>query len=122
MDVAVRFVIPGILFLLTLGFGFWLSRAGKPYNGLIFNVHKLIALATVVLAAIQVRNTLENVEVQFVLLALIALTGLAVIALFVTGALMSANKPAERTLLTIHRIAPPLAVIAALLALYLLEP
>ena len=120
MDIVVRFVIPGILFLLTLGFGFWLSHAGKPLNVVLFNVHKLIALAAVVLAVIQTRNVLKDGEVQFVLIALIALTGLTVVALFVTGALMSANKPAHDTLLTIHKIAPPLAVVAAIGALYLL--
>jgi hypothetical protein len=38
-----RFVIPGIVFILTLAFGFWLSRSGRPYNGLLFNIHQLIA-------------------------------------------------------------------------------
>ena len=120
MDIVVRFVIPGILFLLTLGFGFWLSHAGKPLNVVLFNVHKLIALAAVVLAVIQTRNVLKDGEVQFVLIALIALTGLTVVALFATGALMSVNKPAYSTLLTIHKIASPLAVVAAIGALYLL--
>ena len=120
MDIAVRFVIPGILFLLTLGFGFWLSHAGKPLNVVLFNIHKLIALAAVVLAVIQTRNVLKDGEVQFVLIALIALTGLTVVALFATGALMSVNKPAYSTLLTIHKIASPLAVITAIGALYLL--
>jgi hypothetical protein len=30
MELTNRFIIPGILFLLTLAFGFWLSHAGKP--------------------------------------------------------------------------------------------
>jgi hypothetical protein len=120
MDIVARFVTPGILFLLTLGFGFWLSHAGKPLNPIIFNLHKLIALAAVVLAAIQTRNALEGAEVQLALIALLGPIGLAIVALFVSGALMSANKPAYNTLRTIHRIAPPLAVIAAILALSLL--
>jgi len=121
MNMVARFVVPGIVFLLTLASGLWLSRAGKPLNSAIFNVHKLIALAAVVLAALQVRNALQNVEAQFVLIALIALTGLAVVALFATGALMSMNKPAYGVLLTIHNVAPFVAVIAAGLAIYLLS-
>ena len=37
-------IITGIFFLFILLSGFWLSRSGKPYNGLIFNIHKLIGL------------------------------------------------------------------------------
>ncbi|MBL0344268.1 hypothetical protein [Candidatus Villigracilis affinis] len=33
MDVLSNFLTLGIVFLLTLAFGFWLSRIGKPYNG-----------------------------------------------------------------------------------------
>ena len=54
MGPAAKFVTPGVLFILTLVFGFWLSRSGKPYHTLIFNVHKLIALAAVVVTAIQI--------------------------------------------------------------------
>ena len=120
MGLAAKFVIPGVLFILTLVFGFWLSRSGKPYNGLIFNIHKLIAMAAVIVAAIRAFNALEIVEVQPILIALLILLGLCAVALFVTGALMSANKPAHHRLLTTHKIAPPLAVIAAIGTLYLL--
>jgi hypothetical protein len=120
MNIVAKFVTPGVLFLLTLVFGFWLSRSGKPYNGLFFNIHKLIALAAVIVAAFQSFNALKVVEAQPILIALLILIGLCAVALFVTGALMSANKPAHDTLLTIHRVAPPLAVVAAIGALYLL--
>ena len=121
MDPAAKFVVPGILFILTLGVGFWLSRSGKPYNGLIFNIHKLIALAAVVVTAIQTFNALKIGEVQPLLSVLLIVIGLCAVALFVTGALMSANKLAYDSLLTIHKIAPLLAIIAAILALYLLS-
>ncbi len=120
MDIIAKFVTPGVFFLLTLLFGFWLSRSGKPYNGLIFNIHKLIALAAVIVATIQTINALKIVEVQPILIALLIVIGLCAVALFVSGALMSANKPGYDTLLTIHRIAPPLAIIAATGTLYLL--
>ena len=120
MGLAAKFVIPGVLFILTLVFGFWLSRSGKPYNGLIFNIHKLIALAAVIVAAIRAFNALKIVEAQPILIALLIVIGLCAVALFLTGALMSANKPAYPSLLTIHRVAPLLAVIAAIGTLYLL--
>jgi hypothetical protein len=120
MGLEAKFVIPGVLFILTLVFGFWLSRSGKPYDGLIFNIHKLIALAAVIVAAIQALNALKIGEAQPLLSVLLIVLGLCVVALFVTGALMSANKATHRATLTIHRIAPLLAVLAALGTLFLL--
>ena len=32
----------GIFALFIFLSGFWLSRLGKPYNGMVFNIHKLI--------------------------------------------------------------------------------
>jgi len=120
MNIAVKFVTPGMLFLVTVAGGFWLSRAGKPYNGLIFNVHKLIALAAVVVAVVQAVDTLKTVAAQPLVLTLLAVIGLCAVALFVTGALMSANRAPYAALLMIHRVAPLLVVVAAPLALYLL--
>ena len=120
MGPAAKFVTPGVLFILTLVFGFRLSRSGKPYHALIFNIHKLIALAAVVVTAIQTFNALKIGETQPILIGLLIVIGLCAVALFVTGALMSANKATGRAMLTIHKIAPLLAVLAALGTLYLL--
>ena len=120
MNIVVRFVTPGLLFLLTLGFGFWLSRSGKPYNGLLFNIHKLIALAAVVITALQVYGLLVARQPLALPVVLLALVGLAVVALFVTGALMSADKSAYDVLRLIHNVAPFVAVVGLALAIYLL--
>lgn len=121
MELANRFTAPGLLFLLTLVFGFWLSHAGKPYNGILFNVHKLIALGAVVLAVFQLTklpNLLSPVSLTTVGLALAALS---VIALFVSGALMSAGKLEYSLMLTIHRIAPVILVVGLGLAMIFLK-
>lgn len=111
MELANRFIAPGILFLLTLLFGFWLSHAGKPYNGLLFNVHKLIALGAVVLAILQLTK-IPNLLTPVSLVAVgLVLAALSVIALFASGALMSAEKLDYALMLTIHRIAPVVLVI-----------
>ena len=97
MNIVAKFITPGVIFLLTLAFGYWLSRSGKPYNGLIFNIHKLIALAAVIVTAIQTINALKVIEAQPILIVLLIMIGLCVVALFVTGALMSANKDRPTT-------------------------
>lgn len=113
------FLVPGIVFLLTLISGLWLSRSGKPLNTAIFTIHKLVALAAVVATAIQGYHALEYIDVQPAAIALLFAVGLCVVALFVTGALMSMNKPSYGVLLAIHRVAPLPAVIAMILAIYL---
>ena len=120
MDTVSKFIAPGIVFLLTLASGVWLSRSGKPLNTAIFTVHKLIALAAVIATALQTYNALKSAEPQAFLIALLILAGLCVVALFATGALMSMNKPGDGILRTVHNIAPFVAVIAMALTVYLL--
>ena len=119
MDPVARFVTPVIVFLLTLASGLWLSRSGKPLKTGSFTLHKLIALAAVVVTALQTYNTLTIPDVAPIIIALIIVIGLCVVALFATGALMSADKPGYHSLLTIHRIAPLLAVVAGVTVIYL---
>jgi hypothetical protein len=121
MDLVARFVTPGIAFILTLASGFWLNRSGKPLKTGIFTLHKLIALAAVVVTALRTYNALKILEFQPIVFALIVVIGLCVVVLFATGALMSADKPGYRSLLTIHRIAPLLVVVAGVLVIYLLD-
>jgi len=120
MDTVSKFITPGVVILLTLASGLWLSQSGKPLNTLLFTIHKLIALGAVILTGIQIYRALKNIEIQALLIALIVFAGLCVLALFVTGALMSIGKPAYDILRAIHTVAPLLAVIAVAVTVYLL--
>ena len=120
MDTITKFNAPGIVFLLTLFFGVWLSNSGKPYNGILFNVHKLIALGAVILTAVQLFKVLKDTGVQVVPVLLIVIAVVCVIALFATGALMSIEKMSYQVTLTIHRLALILVVIAMAVTVYLL--
>lgn len=120
MDMLSKLITPGILFLLTLASGVWLSSAGKPLNNIIFTIHKLIALAVVVLTIIQMYKLFAITEIQLLFMALIIFTGLCVLALFATGALMSLANPAYNIWLTIHKVAPALAFISMSVMVYLL--
>lgn len=115
-----NFLIPGIILLLTVAFGFWLSRLGKPYNGALFTVHKLLALGAVIAAGILVVGRLKSVDSQALVVILWIITVLSVIALFASGALMSADKLDYSLMRTIHRVAPVVLLLAAVLAVYLM--
>jgi hypothetical protein len=113
-----RFISPGILYLLTLVFGFWLSSKGKPYLGILFNVHKLVALGAVVVAGIQFSQMLNTINPTLVIIVLLVVAVLCVVALFTSGALMSMGKLDYNLTLTIHRIAPVVLAVAMALAVY----
>jgi hypothetical protein len=105
MDGLNKLILPGIILLLTLVSGVWLSRAGKPLNGLLFNIHKLIALAAVVLNAIQIAAIIKGTSPQAILIILMAASAVTVVVLFASGALMSIGKLGYNLLHTFHRVA-----------------
>ena len=120
MDTLSKFTIPGILLGLTLAFGFWLSQQGKPYNGILFIIHKLTALGAVVIAVIQAVQTLKNLN-PFSLIALsLFLAAICIVALFASGAPMSAVQLDYALMLTIHRVALVVLGIALVWAGFLL--
>ena len=112
---------PGIVFILTLLFGFWLSKLGRPYHGMLFNIHKLLALGVVVLTGIQLIKMLKGANSLALLVTLLIVAAACVIALFASGALMSLGKLDYALVLAVHRIAPVVLVIVMALAAYLLE-
>ena len=121
MEIASKFIAPGIVFLLTLVFGFWLSNSGKPYNGILFNIHKLIALGAVVATAMQIYNIFKVMGSQSPIVILVILAAICVVALFVSGAFLSIGNLNYQLMKTIHNIAPVLMVIAMALTLYFLS-
>ena len=121
MHILYQFAVSGGLFILTLAFGLWLSRLGKPYNGVLFNIHKLIALGAVVVTAIQMVKLVRGMETQAHVIALLVVAALCVIALFASGALMSAGKLEYNLMLAIHRVAPFVLVVGLGLVMVLLK-
>ncbi len=115
-----KIIICGSLFLFTLLSGVWLSHSGRPLNTLIFTIHKLVALATVIVTGRNIYLLSRSVDTQTFLLAAIAVTGVLFLALFVSGALLSFEKSVPQAVLRVHQIVPPLALIASSIALYLL--
>ena len=121
MDITSRFVTPGIVFLLTLVFGFWLSRSGKPYNGILFNIHKLIALGTVILTSVQVYKSFKILEPQSLLIISLISAVICVLVLFASGAFLSIGNVNYETAKLTHNIALVGAVLAMGSSIYLLS-
>ncbi len=110
----------GLLFLLTLGSGVWLSHFGKPYSMALITLHKLIALAAVVVIAVSVNDLYRTAAVRASLVpGAVVASGLLFVALFVTGALLSLDKPASEAVWRIHQAATLLALGSSSTAIYL---
>lgn len=115
-----KLVLSAIGFGLTLLSGIVLSNLGRPLNSLVFALHKLIAVATLILIGLNIFNLIRAVDVRAFYLVLVALTGLLFLALVVSGAFLSFERPLPQLALRVHQIAPLLALAAAGLSLTLL--
>jgi hypothetical protein len=116
-----KLIAAGLLFIFTLLSGLWLSHSGKPYNSGIFAIHKLIALATIIMIGISVFNLYKALDLQtFVVLVLIAASGLLFLALLITGGLLSLNISLSGIALKVHQVVPLLALVASAITISLL--
>ncbi len=112
METLSKFFVPTIGLLVTVAFGFWLGKIGKPYNGILFNIHKLIALGAMILASAQIIQTLKVIEPQSLLIVSLTGVALCVLALFASGAFLSIGNVKYETAKLIHNIALAGMVIA----------
>ncbi len=122
MGIYSTYLLPAIACALTVGTGIWLSRLGRPLNGVLFTVHKLIALGAVIAAALPLASNLRSAPAPALALVLIVAGGLGSVALFATGALLSLNPSSTiGPVHWVHRIAPVIVVVTVGWALVLLE-
>lgn len=118
MGVFSRFLVPGMIFLVTLATGFWLSHTGRPFNGLLVNAHKLMALAATITAGVQFAR-LFKISTPAVAMVLLVIAGVCVISLFASGAFLSLKKPAPAFVLRIHQVAPLLLLASSAVNIWL---
>jgi hypothetical protein len=115
-----KLIAAGVLSIFTLLSGVWLSHSGKPYNTAIFTIHKLIAVATVVVIGMNVVNLYKSLDIRtFVVFFGIAISALFFLSLAITGGLLSLDI-LPQVALRIHQVVPLLAVAASAMTLYIL--
>ena len=124
-----KFLITGSCFIFIFLFGFWLSRAGKPYNSLIFNFHKFIGLAMGAFLILTVYQAHKAIFLNPTELLVIGFTVMIFIILVTSGGLLSieaasdqaiTSQPIQIVVSLIHKVFPYLAVLATAGTLYML--
>ena len=119
MNALSEHVVSIVAFVVTIGTGIWLSQLGRPLNGVLFTVHKLVALGAVLAVTIPIFGMLRSAPAPTLAITFLILGGIGVVGLFATGALISLNHTAI-ALTWIHRIAPIVVLLATGWAIYLL--
>ncbi len=104
MSIVLKIVITGLLFFLTIASGIWLTHSGKPLNPIIFNVHKLMALASVIFTIVIITNFFKSTPISSLIVLVVVGAIISVLVIFISGALISVGKFSEKILLIIHNI------------------
>lgn len=115
-----RVIGAGVFFLFLLFSGYWLTRSGKPYPAVLFNVHKFIALGMIVFLVISVNKMHQAAAFPPLAVAGMVLTGICLAALLVTGGLMNITRPMPAAVSIAHHLLPYLAVLSTAGWMYLL--
>lgn len=111
--IAIAFVV---IFLL----GFRLTRSGKPYSTLILTIHKLLALAVLVILALLVIRAARTASLDAAVW-IASLTGaVCFLAAIISGGLLSTDKTLPPAVKALHRVSPFLALLLAAITLILL--
>jgi hypothetical protein len=115
-----RFAGAGLSFVLMFLSGIWLSRAGKPLNGVLFTIHKLVGLAAAVFLGATVYGLHQAAALSGMQLVAVAVSGLLFLGTVVAGGVLGIGKEMPTAVLRLHQIGPVLAVLASATTLYFL--
>jgi hypothetical protein len=111
--------------VVVLGTGYWLAHLGRPYSAVLFNAHKLLALAAIVLFSVALFRIDWTGGWTGMKTAAAILAGVCLLALLVSGGLHSIDAagglPASAGSLRVavswaHKILPYFAALSALAA------
>ena len=116
-----RIAIAGILIIFSIISGIWLSKIGRPLNGLIFSVHKIISLLAIVATGIVIYYSQQGIEINRTDLFLIFATGLVLLLSLISGFLLSFDKFVNDFLLYMHKFMPALIILFSILSIYFIK-
>ena len=112
-------IASGIVFLLTIGSGIWLSKLGKPYNSLIFNLHKFIALGFIIYNFVIVKNLFKSIDVNGIMWLLIIVSMVSALTLIATGGILSIKDEIKDSWILVHKIASVILLVSSATWFYL---
>jgi hypothetical protein len=115
-----RFAGAGLSFVLMFLSGIWVSRAGKPLNGVLFTIHKLVGLAAAVFLGATVYGLHQAAALDGREWGGVVVSGLLFLGTVATGGVLGIGKEKSATMLRLHQIGSVLAVLSTAATLYFL--
>ena len=109
-----------LFFLFIFLSGIWLGRSGKPLNGLVVTIHKLIALAAGIFMIITLYRMNQATALAATELIAALVAGLSFLGMAVSGGLLSTGKPTPPAILRLHQVVSVVTVLSTAVTLYLL--
>lgn len=116
-NVQLKIIISGVLLILLIIAGILLHKAGKPYNTLIFAVHKICTIALVIIMVFVLVNYLKITGLPFSFYLVLSLATIALLSLLISGGMMSLDK-GEAGMLLIHRLSTAFFLLSYMLLIY----
>ena len=117
--ITIRLITIAALFTVMLLFGIWLSLAGKPYNAVLMSVHKILALAAAVVIVVSTLDWIKVTEMRASFWILIIFYGILYFITFISGVLLSFDKPYNTIIVIVHKISLIAAALSTGLMIYL---
>jgi hypothetical protein len=114
-----RSILAVTFFLLMLLSGVALSRKGKPYHKTLFAVHKIATLLTIFFVARLIILVTQTAETVQPIVTLLWVSGALFVVSFVSGALLSFEKPMPAALTKLHRFSALLVTLLAAVIVFL---
>lgn len=116
-----KLIYAAVLGVLTLISGVLLSKAGRPLNPALFNIHKIIAVVTIVLIIMSVVKLYKVEETKAMIdLGMIILTGMFFLALVATGGMLCFEREWPSVILKIHQVLPLVSLSFSAISVFLL--
>jgi hypothetical protein len=98
-----RVIISSALLMLLIVAGIYIHRTGKPYNSLVFGIHKIFTITLIVILVTMIKNYLSETEVEFVHYLIMGAAALTLAGLLISGGMISLDR-LRNTMLLMHHI------------------
>jgi hypothetical protein len=110
-----------VLFIFKVASGIWLRISNRPIHPALLNLHKYIALGTIAVIILIVRQSYSEAGANALATGAIVLMAIFSLIAVITGGLVSLEKPTVPAVKLLHKAMPFLTAVFTLLAIYLLS-
>ncbi len=110
-----------VLFLVVIVSGLWLGKSSNPLNVAVLTVHKLVAVAVLVILAVTCYRMNEVSALGTLTTAVVAMTVIVFLGAIASGGFLSTGKEMPSVVLIVHRATSALSVLSTGMLMFLLR-